>query len=116
MPKYSKYMNKKITLSGFTFDSHKEAQRFLELKIMQRAGEITDLQRQVPFDLIPAQKDKDGRTLERATRYIADFVYIDEAGRKVVEDVKCVATAADPTYVINRKLMLWRHGIRVREV
>lgn len=111
----SKYHNRKTTLAGMTFDSQKEAQRYLELRIMERAGEITDLQTQVPFELLPTQKDKDGKTLEQRVRYTADFVYIDSEGRRVVEDVKSPATKTKD-YVLRRKLMLWRHGLRIREV
>lgn len=111
----SKYRNRKTTLAGMTFDSQKEAQRYLELRIMERAGEITDLQTQVPFELLPTQKDQDGKTLERGVKYTADFVYIDGDGRRVVEDVKSAATKTKD-YVLRRKLMLWRHGLSIREV
>ena len=93
------------------FDSKHEMRRWIELQFMLRAGKITDLRRQVPFELIPAQK-RDGKTVERPVKYIADFVYT-ENGETVVEDAKGLRTKE---YIIKRKLMLWEFGIQVREV
>ena len=107
-----KYGNKKTVVDGITFDSRKEAQRWSELKLLQRAGEIFDLQRQVPFTLIPKQV-RDGKTIERPCVYKADFVYKDKDGTEVVEDVKGVCTKE---YRIKKKLMLWQFGIIVKEV
>jgi hypothetical protein len=87
----------------------KEANRWCELKMLEKAGLIQDLQRQVKFELIPKQ---DG---ERAVHYVADFVYV-EGGKKIVEDVKSAATKKNKEYVIKRKLLLWRHGIRIKEI
>ena len=105
-----KYHAKKTELDGITFDSRKEAQRYAELRLLERSGAIHNLQRQVRYELIPAQK-KDGKTIERACHYIADFVY-EENGKTVVEDVKGYRTKE---YVLKRKLMLQVHGIEVRE-
>ena len=104
----NKYGAKKITdpATGFVFDSKKEFIRWCELRILERAGKISCLQRQVKYELIPKQKG------ERACTYVADFVYIDSDGNKVVEDTKGVRTDA---YRIKRKLMLWVHGIRIKE-
>ena len=107
----NKYGNRKVHAEGLTFDSKKEYSRWLELKLLQRAGEIRDLNRQVKFELIPVQKDGK-RVIERACIYIADFVYT-EGGEMVVEDVKGKRTA---DYIIKRKLMLWVHGIRIKEI
>lgn len=107
----AKYRNKKTTVDGVTFDSAREARRYQELRLLTRAGKITGLQRQVPFELIPTQK-RDGKTIERPVKYVADFVY-QENGETVVEDAKGVRTKE---YVIKRKLMLWEFGIVVREV
>lgn len=119
----SKYNNKKVEFEGMSFDSKKEAQRFLELKLLERAGEISDLERQVKFVLIPAQREPDtigarggikkGKLLEREAAYIADFVYTDREGRKIVEDTKGVKT---PEYILKRKLMLEKYGIKIREL
>ena len=106
-----KYHAKKTELDGITFDSRKEADRYAELKLLERSGAIHNLRRQVRYELIPAQK-KDGKTVERACHYIADFVYEDN-GKTVVEDVKGYRTKE---YVLKRKLMLQVHGIEVREV
>lgn len=108
-----KYHNKKVTLGNMTFDSKKEANRWVELAIMQKNGEITDLDTQVVFELIPAQRDPvTKKVLERAVHYVADFVYY-RGNEKVVEDTKGFKT---PDYIIKRKLMLWVHGIRIQEI
>ena len=107
----SKYRSKKITKDGVTYDSKKEYRRFCELSLLQKAGKVTNLQRQVKFELIPAQRI-DGKVVERACNYVADFVYT-ENGKRVVEDTKGYKTK---DYIIKRKLMLYVHGIRIREV
>ena len=107
-----KYHNKKTEIDGVVFDSKKEALRWHELKLMERAGLISDLRRQVPFALIPNLKDDSGRVVERAVRYIADFCYM-QNGVAVVEDVKGLRTRE---YVLKRKMMLYFHGIRVKEI
>ena len=112
--KESKYRSRKVTVDGITFDSVKEAGRWQELKLLERAGEIRDLQRQVPFVVIPAQRDENGKLIEKEVRYVADFTYI-EKGKltRTVEDVKGMRTRE---YVLKRKMLLWRLGIRIREV
>lgn len=121
----SKYHSKKITRDGITFDSRKEYDRYCELLLLEKAGEIKDLKRQVKFVLIPAQREftneigkngrfKKGKLLERECSYLADFVYVDsKTGRTIVEDSKGFRTR---DYVIKRKLMLHVHGIRIKEV
>lgn len=122
-----KYGNKKIRAgNGQVFDSKKEYRRWVELSLLERAGEITNLQRQVPFLLIPEQRapstetykrgpragqPKQGPVLERRVMYIADFVY-EQNGETVVEDAKGLRTKE---YVIKRKLMLYQYGIRIKE-
>lgn len=108
---HSKYKSKKVTVQGITFDSKKEANRFRELSLLERAGKITELQRQVKFELIPSQRI-DGKVVERACYYVADFVYL-ENGQKVVEDTKGFKTK---DYIIKRKLLLHNYGIRIKEV
>lgn len=124
----NKYLNTAITIGGKKFDSLKERQRWNELNLLQRAGKITDLQRQVKFVLIPTQYEryerysektgkrlKDGiRVVEKEVSYYADFVYMKD-GKKVVEDTKSEATKTKD-YIIKRKLMLWVHNIRIKEV
>jgi len=110
----AKYHNHKVTVDGIQFDSKKEANRWCELKLLERAGEIYDLQRQVPFVVIPAQYDRNGKLLEREVKYIADFVYkVKGSLTRTVEDTKGLKT---PEYIIKRKLMLYRNGIRIKEV
>lgn len=109
----SKYNSKKTVVDGQTFDSKKEANRYKELRLLEKAGVIKDLWTQVKFKLIPAQRDEaTGKVIERECSYKADFVY-EEDGKTVVEDAKGFRTKE---YVIKRKLMLWRYGIRIREV
>lgn len=105
-----KYRNRKTELDGITFDSLREAKRWRELCLLQRAGQITELQRQVPFELAPSVRIN-GRK-RPPLRYIADFVY-QERGEPVVEDTKGVITEG---YRIKRHLMLATHGIAIREV
>lgn len=103
-------------MNGVTFDSRKEARRYGELLLMQRADSISDLRRQVTFELVPKQRDPRGGYM-RSVKYIADFVYYDRRlGKTVVEDVKSDATRKLQAYVIKKKLMLQVHGIRITEV
>ena len=117
----SKYHNRQVkTFDGHVHDSRKEAVRWLELKMMERAGRITDLKRQVKFVLIPTQygNDEKGKkkVLEREASYIADFVY-KVNGEMVVEDVKGYKDGAPyRVFTLKRKLMLQVYGIRVKEV
>lgn len=128
----SKYRSQKITRDGITFDSVKEYRRFCELRLLEKAGEIQNLERQKPFELIPAQYEEipTGEFYKRGERkgqpkmkrvciensvvYNADFVYT-ENGKTVVEDTKSKATKTKD-YIIKRKLMLSVHGIKIREV
>lgn len=113
----SKYNSKKITREGITFDSKKEYERFRVLKSMEKAGKIEDLQRQVEFVLLPSQKDPiTKRVIERPVKYIVDFTYW-KNGEYIAEDVKGYrGGTAYAVFVIKRKLMLYMHGIKVREV
>lgn len=125
----AKYFSKKIIVDGICFASKKEAARYLELQQMKRAGQITDLQLQVPFVLIPTQYEevvtytpkqhkekREKKIIERKLEYIADFVYTKD-GEVIVEDVKGFKKSeAYATFVIKRKLMLYIHGIKVKEV
>lgn len=92
------------------YASKKEARRAYELRLLQRAGKISELREQVPFVVIPAIRI-DGKLIEREARYIADFVYV-ENGKTVVEDCKGFRT---PEYRLKKKLMLERYGIQIRE-
>lgn len=94
------------------YDSRKEHRRANELKLMQRAGLISNLRQQVKYVLIPTQRDPAGNLLEKECSYYADFVY-DKNGVSVVEDTKGFRT---PEYGIKRKLMLRIHGIVIKEI
>lgn len=119
----NKYKNHRVFRYGQWFDSEHEADRFFELSMLQRAGRISDLQTQVSFELIPTQREPDtvgkrggikpGKCIEKSCVYYADFVYKDRDGNTVVEDAKGMKTEA---YKIKKKLMLYRHGIRIVEV
>ena len=106
-------------MDGVTFDSQKEARRFQELRLLEKAGEIQNLQTQVRFVLLPAQYSKTEFTksgkpkcIEREVSYIADFVY-KENRRTIVEDTKGMRTK---DYILKRKLMLYIHGIKIKEI
>jgi hypothetical protein len=110
-----KYRNQKVEVDGIKFDSKKEAKRWQELKLLEAAGEIANLQRQVRYTLLPSQERDTGKK-ERAVEYVADFSYLapkSRLGYLHVEDVKGMRT---PLYILKRKLMLWVHGITIKEI
>ncbi len=125
---------KRVEFDGKLFGSKKEARRWAELKLLERSGHISDLQQQVPFELIPAQYEaiptgefykkgeKKGQPkfkrvcIEKAVTYVADFVYI-ENGKKVVEDTKgCKDGITYNYFVLKRKMMLYFHNIKIKEI
>lgn len=107
----SKYHAKKTVVDGITFDSKREADRYLGLKSMEEDGAIEDLRRQVRYELMPAF-DVDGRHY-RPVFYVADFVYVDkETGKEVVEDVKGMRT---DVYRLKSKLFARRYGKVIKE-
>lgn len=118
----SKYGNRKVKADGIVFDSVREAKRYKELRLLEQAGEIRQLQRQVKYILIPAQREPDtigprggvhkGKLIEHERSYVADFVY-EQNGETIVEDAKGFKT---DVYLLKKALMLWVHGIRIREV
>lgn len=127
---YRKYHNKPVVIDGHRFPSIREANRYRQLRLMERAGAISDLQMQVKYVLIPAQyadvptgeRYKSGpnkgmpkfrrECLEKECSYYADFVY-KENGVEVAEDTKGFRTKE---YIIKRKLLLFLKNIRIREV
>ena len=125
----NKYGNQKVVYLGEVFDSKREMYRYMDLRMLLTCGAISNLQRQVVYELIPAQREKstrvykkgrkkgqpiEGKIIEKAVTYIADFVYTDMAtGKEVVEDAKGMRTR---DYIIKRKLMLYVHGIKIQEV
>ena len=130
---YKKYHNKKTyTADGILHDSKREANRWAQLCLLQSAGKISELDRQVRFELIPAQYEEvytgefyqrgarkgepklERVCLEKSLVYVADFVYHEhDTGQTVVEDTKGQRTKE---YIIKRKLMLYLKGIRIKEV
>lgn len=111
--KRSKMGNHKVVVDGEkTFDSKAEYRRWRELLRLLKAGLITDMKRQVPFELVPAQKSPDGRKLRPQT-YVADFTYINDKGALIVEDVKGFETQS---WRDKRKQMFHKYGIWVREI
>ena len=109
--KHNKYGNRRTEVDGIMFHSAKEAKRYTELKLMERAGEIRNLRLQVPFDLTVKG--------EKICRYVADFVYQERNGflyakkwDRIVEDVKGVRTKE---YRMKERLMWAIHGIKIRE-
>ena len=144
MPRKRKFMrknntklnNQAVVIDGIEFQSKKEGNRYCELKLLERAGEISNLELQKRYELIPAQYeivetgeyykvgDKKGQAktkrvcIEQSIVYIADFMY-QENGKTVVEDVKGFRDTSSATYakfVLKRKMMLWFYGIRIKEV
>lgn len=122
-----KYRNSKVkTSEGLVFDSRKEYRRWCELKMMEASGVISDLQRQVKYVLIPTQREPDtigkrggihkGKMIEKEVAYIADFVY-QSKGETIVEDVKGYkGGGAYQVFKIKKKLMLWVHNIKIKEI
>ena len=117
-----KKLYQKVTIDGETFDSKKEYRRYCELKLLEMAKEIKNLQRQVKFLLIPSQFEEvidakgkpKQKCIERACVYVADFQYQDaRTGEVVVEDTKGMKTKE---YIIKRKLMLKEYGIKIKEI
>lgn len=104
IPKRSKYGNRKTEVDGLIFDSAREAKRWSELRLLERAGRIADLKRQVRYAL-----DVNGQPI---CHYVADFVYRAD-GQPVVEDAKGFRT---DVYKLKAKLMKAVHSITVVEV
>lgn len=106
-----KYKNHKTKVDGIVFDSKREADRWLVLRILEETGEISNLRRQVKFVLVEGKRWSDGHK-HRDITYIADFVYND-GGKTIVEDAKGFKT---PVYIIKRELMKAVHNIEIVEV
>ena len=118
---WNKYGATKVIVDGITFDSIREARRYKDLKLLQSSGKISDLRLQVPFELVPALfehtgevytkgkrkgQPKQGKCIEKAVVYKADFVYTED-GRQIVEDAKGMPTK---DYIIKRKLFRQLYG------
>lgn len=111
--KAQKYRNKKCQWMGIQFDSIRERDRYIVLSDQEKQGIISHLRRQVRFELVPNQWHN-GKLVERKVEYVADFVYMDRYGQTIVEDSK--GFRKNQVWIIKRKLMLEKYGIRVQEV
>lgn len=122
-----KYRNIQTEVFGHKFDSRKEAKHYLLLRALEQKGEISNLRMQVPFELIPAvykeevvhlkTKDKvEKKCVQRATHYLADFVYTDKSGNEIVIDVKSPITRKNAEYRLKKKMMLAFKNIEIKEV
>ena len=112
--KTGKVNHEKVKIGDLEFDSIAEYERYQELRIMERAGIITDLECHPRYEIIPAQK-VEGHRAFRAAHYTADFQYMRD-GKLVVEDVKSTYTREAEDWKLRRKLMLMVHGIYVEEI
>ncbi len=110
--KPAKYRSTRTTVDGIAFDSKREARRHGQLQLLLRAGAITDLERQVRFELAPSVRIEGEKRARPALRYFADFTYR-QAGVLVVEDCKGVQTEA---FRVKQHLMATVHGIHLRLV
>ncbi len=115
MKQPSKYRSRKVTLGGQTFDSQKEAHRWIALQDMAAAGKIADLRRQVPFVLAPPVRLTGEKRAKPALRYVADATY-QQDGQLVVEDVKSDPTRKTAIYRAKKHLMATVHGIHIKEI
>ena len=109
--KKPKYHNIKTVVDGIKFDSKREAERWCYLQMLESKNEISNLKRQVSFELFPSQRIE-GKVVERAWTYMADFTY-NKNGELIIEDSKGVRTA---DYIGKRKAMLFLYGIQIKEV
>lgn len=108
-----KYGNKKTVIDGQVFDSQAEARRWIDLRLLEKAGRIAYLERQVVIELLPKVKYSDARRATPAVRYVADFCYVNVQGERVIEDVKGVRT---PAYRLKKHMLKALHGLEVKEI
>lgn len=106
--KKKKFGNKKVVMDGITYDSRTEYNRFCELSLLERSGEISDLHHHVPFVLI--DKSEYGSQI----KYVADFTYKDKRGKFIVEDVKVEPTKTQ-LYLLKKRLLAERYGLIISE-
>lgn len=111
--KRNKFLAIKTEFAGLLFDSAKEAQRWGELLILERIGEINCLQRQVPFVLVPGVKITGEKRARPAVRLFVDFTYR-QKGVQIVEDVKSPITAKLAAFRMKQHLLAAVHGLEIR--
>lgn len=109
----TKYRNRPVTIDGMRFASQAEGARYVHLRTLQRAGHITELQCQVPYELAPAVMIRGAKRKSPALRYFSDFTYVDSTGLLQVEDVK--GGKNTQAFVIKRHLMACR-GVHITEI
>jgi hypothetical protein len=112
-PKQSKYHNKKVLYDDIWFDSMRERDRYIQLKLMEKANMIHDLKLQVPF-ILQDEFELNGEKIKPII-YKADFTYYDRADNYIVEDVKSEATKTK-VYEIKKKMLMSRYEIKISEV
>lgn len=113
----SKYNTKKfIDENGEVFDSKREYERYLYLKEQESQGRISNLRKQVVFELIPPLKDSQGKTLQRSITYKADFVYDNSEGVQVVEDVKISPRLIPQEYRLKEKIFYYRYKFPIKRI
>lgn len=101
----NKYHNKKVMINGIKFDSKKEANRYMQLKMLEKAGEIRDIELQKSFELQPTFR-KNNKTYRKIV-YIADFCYFNiKDGKYIVEDIKGFKTKE---YMLKKKMFEYRY-------
>lgn len=113
--KPSKYRNEKVEVDGVRHDSKKEARRWQQLQMMEKAGQITGLKRQVAFELAPGVKFRNSPRAKPALRYVADAVYVRD-GETIIEDCKSPPTRQSPIYRAKKHLMLSVLGLEITEL
>ena len=115
--KKPKYGNLKAEEDGHKFDSQKEYKRYKQLRMLERTGQIKDLQHHVKFEIAPAVHFPSKKSPSLPRYYEADFVYtITKTGQRIVEDVKSTTTAKNQLYLLKKHLMMDKHGIEIQEV
>ena len=108
----NKYRNKKTIIDGIKFDSKKESTRYLELKLLEKAGSIKELELQKSFEIQPDFTLNNHKI--RPIRYVADFYYYDNDKKQyVVEDTKGYRTK---DYKLKKKMFEYRYGIEIEEI
>lgn len=110
-----KYRNQKVKVNGVTFDSKTEYERYLALKMLEKAGKIKDLKTQVKFELVKGVRFQNEKRKKPALTYIADFTYVKD-GELIVEDVKSEITRKNGVYRMKKHLMMAVHNIEITEI
>ena len=106
VPRRSKYRNEAVIIGQDRFDSRHEAECWMQLRDRERRGEITELRRQVPFDLCCPTPGDDAVVAQ----YLADFTWREHDGVFVVADAKGIRT---PVFRLKAKWMALQHDITI---